>query len=69
MEGGRGNDIYYVDHHGDVVAEFGEGTDEVRTTLAVYALTNLVENLIGMLSTGQDLAATAWPTRLRRRRQ
>jgi Ca2+-binding RTX toxin-like protein len=59
MEGGLGNDIYFVDHEGDVTAEFGDGIDEVRTTLAAYALTGLVENLTGLLGTGQDLAGNS----------
>lgn len=46
MAGGLGNDIYYVDDAGDAVTEAsGEGTDEVRTTLAAYALGANVENL------------------------
>jgi Ca2+-binding RTX toxin-like protein len=46
MSGGTGNDIYFVDDSGDVVIEnSGEGTDEVRTTLAAYALGADVEKL------------------------
>lgn len=46
MSGGTGNDIYYVDDVGDSVIEnSGEGTDEVRTTLAAYALGANVEKL------------------------
>ena len=46
MYGGTGNDIYFVDDSGDSVIEAsGEGTDEVRTTLAAYALGADVENL------------------------
>jgi Ca2+-binding RTX toxin-like protein len=46
MSGGTGNDIYFVDDSGDSVIEnSGEGTDEVRTTLAAYALGANVENL------------------------
>ena len=47
MSGGTGSDIYIVDDSGDVVIEnSGEGSnDEVRTTLAAYALTANVENL------------------------
>ncbi|MFN3388143.1 MAG: calcium-binding protein [Allosphingosinicella sp.] len=46
MAGGLGNDIYYVDDTGDTVSEAaGEGTDEVRTTLAAYALGANVEHL------------------------
>ncbi|MDQ0474839.1 beta strand repeat-containing protein, partial [Labrys wisconsinensis] len=45
--GGAGNDVYVVDAVGDVVTEnAGEGTDEIRTTLAVIAaLAANVENL------------------------
>jgi Ca2+-binding RTX toxin-like protein len=46
MSGGTGNDTYYVDDAGDSVIEnSGEGTDNVRTTLAAYALTANVEHL------------------------
>jgi Ca2+-binding RTX toxin-like protein len=57
--GGRiGSDIYYVDNEGDYVAEVPNdpnGIDEVRTTLAAYALTDHVEKLTGLLGTGQAL--------------
>jgi serralysin len=46
--GGTGNDIYVVDDAGDTVTELpGEGTDEIRTGLAVFSLAGLanVENL------------------------
>ncbi len=47
MDGGTGNDTYYVNVAGDTVVEFsGEGTDQVRTTLNVLALANNVENLV-----------------------
>ena len=61
MSGGTGNDIYFVDDVGDTVIEAsGEGTDQVRTTLAAYALGANVEKLrfIGSGSftgTGNDL--------------
>jgi len=46
MTGGTGNDIYFVDDVGDSVIESaGQGTDEVRTTLATYALGANVERL------------------------
>ena len=47
MEGGAGNDIYYVDHVGDAVVEAPvPGNDTIRTTLS-YVLSNalLVETL------------------------
>jgi Ca2+-binding RTX toxin-like protein len=44
--GGGGNDLYFIDSSGDVVIEgSGGGEDEVRTSLAVYALHAEVENL------------------------
>ena len=46
MSGGTGSDIYFVDDAGDSVIEAaGEGNDEVRTTLAAYALGANVEKL------------------------
>ncbi|HYD38020.1 MAG TPA: calcium-binding protein, partial [Allosphingosinicella sp.] len=47
MAGGTGNDIFYVDDAGDVASEnAGEGTDEIRTSLASYSLVGTnVENL------------------------
>ncbi|MBV9931797.1 MAG: hypothetical protein JO013_12750, partial [Alphaproteobacteria bacterium] len=56
MIGGKGNDVYYVDDAGDVVTEgAGEGTDEVRTTIAAYTLPDNVETLTGLAVTGQSL--------------
>lgn len=58
MNGSLGNDIYVVDITSDVVNEnAGEGTDEIRTGLAVYSLAGLanVENLTGISSSGQTL--------------
>lgn len=46
MTGGLGNDVYIVDSSGDVANELANGgTDEVRTTLASYALGANLENL------------------------
>lgn len=46
MTGGLGNDIYVVDSTGDRIVELaGQGTDEVRTTLASYTLGDNLENL------------------------
>jgi Ca2+-binding RTX toxin-like protein len=60
MIGGAGNDIYVVDNVGDVVTELaGEGTDEVRTTLASYTLGANLERLTGLLSTGQSLTGNS----------
>jgi Ca2+-binding RTX toxin-like protein len=61
MSGGTGSDIYFVDDAGDMVIEnSGEGNDEVRTTLAAYALTANVEKLKftgtgSFTGTGNDL--------------
>jgi len=61
MSGGTGNDIYFVDDVGDTVSESaGEGTDQVRTTLAAYALGANVEKLRftgsgSFTGTGNDL--------------
>nr|WP_281288691.1 FG-GAP-like repeat-containing protein [Azospirillum lipoferum] len=47
LRGGTGNDTYLVSDAGDVIVEAaGEGTDEVRTTLASYTLAANVENLV-----------------------
>ncbi|MFD1627601.1 beta strand repeat-containing protein [Azospirillum griseum] len=47
LRGGVGNDTYLVSDVGDVIIEaVGEGTDEVRTTLASYTLAANVENLV-----------------------
>ena len=47
LQGGTGDDIYYVSAAGDSVVEFaGEGSDTVNTVLAVYALAGNVENLV-----------------------
>ncbi|AIC25934.1 hemolysin-type calcium-binding protein [Rhizobium etli bv. mimosae str. IE4771] len=44
--GGAGNDVFIVDHAGDIVTEAAnEGTDTVRTTLAIYTLGSNVEHL------------------------
>ena len=53
MEGGAGNDVYEVDAAGErVVEKAGEGTDEVRTGLATYALPAHVEVLTATGSGG-----------------
>lgn len=58
--GRAGNDTYTVNHAGDVVLENGgEGTDTVQTSLASYALTANVENLLGTAATGQTLSGNA----------
>ena len=60
MAGGLGDDVYVVDNGGDVVSELaGEGTDEVRTSLASYVLGSTLENLTGISSSGQTLTGNA----------
>ena len=59
MNGGAGNDIYYIDNAGDTYIE-SSGVDEVRTSLAVYAMGEFIELLTGTLATGQVL--TGWTT-------
>jgi Ca2+-binding RTX toxin-like protein len=58
MRGWYGNDVYIVDSASDVVEERGgEGTDEVRTALAVYSLVAFpnVENLTAIYGVAHDL--------------
>jgi serralysin len=58
LRGGVGNDIYLVDDNGDAVTELaGEGSDEIRTSLASYNLAAAanVENLTGTSAGGQTL--------------
>ena len=46
LTGGAGNDVYLVDNVSDMVTEnAGEGTDEVRTSLASYTLAANMEKL------------------------
>ncbi|BAY25931.1 hypothetical protein NIES2100_57410 [Calothrix sp. NIES-2100] len=55
MSGGTGDDIYYVDHTGDVINENADaGSDTVFTTIN-YTLTDNIENLI---LTGTALSGT-----------
>jgi Ca2+-binding RTX toxin-like protein len=42
-----------------VFENVNEGTDEVRTSLALYSLGSNVENLTGTVSTGQELAGNS----------
>ena len=65
MTGGLGNDVFVVDATGDFIGEAAaEGTDEVRTTLSTFTLgataaSANVENLTGLLTTGQTLTGSA----------
>jgi Ca2+-binding RTX toxin-like protein len=46
LVGGTGDDIYVVSNSGDIITEYaGEGSDEIRTTLASYTIGAHVENL------------------------
>ncbi len=61
MTGFGGDDIYFVDDIGDTVTELaGQGTDEIRTSLAVFSLagTNF-ENLAGIGNGNQELTGNA----------
>jgi len=54
--GGQGNDTYLVNHSGDTVTELpNEGNDKVETSLALYRLAAEVEQLTGLLASGQIL--------------
>ncbi|HYG47019.1 MAG TPA: calcium-binding protein, partial [Allosphingosinicella sp.] len=67
MRGGTGHDTYVVDNAGDVVEEnAGEGSDAVRTSLAVYSLAALpnIEALIGTSASGQTLTGNAASNRI-----
>ncbi|HEX8126510.1 MAG TPA: calcium-binding protein, partial [Allosphingosinicella sp.] len=55
MTGGEGDDIYIADDFDTVVEAAGEGDDEVRTTVAAYALADHVERLTGLSEDGQAL--------------
>ncbi len=47
LQGGLGNDTYFIEAVGDSIVEFaGEGTDEVRTALDRFVLPANVENLV-----------------------
>src|SRR5688572_17129 len=60
MNGGAGNDVCVVDSAGEVVTEnAGEGTDEVRTSLASHLLEANVEKLTGTSGAGQALTGNA----------
>ncbi|HYI40460.1 MAG TPA: calcium-binding protein, partial [Allosphingosinicella sp.] len=57
MSGGTGDDVYYASSSSDVVIEFaGAGTDEIRTGVATYSLTDLanVENLTATSNVAHD---------------
>jgi Ca2+-binding RTX toxin-like protein len=43
--GGSGNDVYILDFSDDIVEQFNEGTDEIRTSLTNASLAANVENL------------------------
>ncbi|WP_049973979.1 hypothetical protein, partial [Azospirillum sp. B4] len=62
LVGGAGNDVYFVDNLNDVVVEnAGEGTDEVRSSVAGYVLSANIEKLTyvgadAFTGTGNDAA-------------
>jgi Ca2+-binding RTX toxin-like protein len=56
MFGWSGNDVYVVGELGDVVSEaFNSGIDEIRTSLSDTTAPANVENITGLLDTGQTL--------------
>lgn len=59
MVGGAGDDIFFTDGGDTISEQANEGTDEVRTTAASTLLANNVENLVGLLATGQTLIGNA----------
>jgi Ca2+-binding RTX toxin-like protein len=60
LKGGLGDDVYAVHAAAaGIVENGGEGTDTVRSYVASYALGANLENLVGMLSTGQTLTGNA----------
>ena len=60
VAGGTGDDVYVIGNVSPVVIEnAGEGTDEVRTTFGSYTLQDNVENLTGLLASGQSLTGNS----------
>ena len=58
--GGIGDDVYVIGNLGVTVTEnAGEGIDEVRTTHGAYTLPANVENLTGLLASGQSLTGNS----------
>jgi Ca2+-binding RTX toxin-like protein len=65
LGGFEGDDLFIVDDEGDRTVEAaGEGTDEVRTGLAVYALEANVEHLTGTSAGGQALTGNGLGNRI-----
>lgn len=67
MFGGAGNDTFYVDSTGDIVIEAaGEGTDTIATAVTAYSMAAIanVENLTGLLNTGQLLVGNSLGNRI-----
>jgi serralysin len=58
LVGWAGNDVYVIDNAGDQISDT-QGLDEVRTTLASYALGAGLEKLTGLSATGQALTGNA----------
>jgi Ca2+-binding RTX toxin-like protein len=60
MDGGEGNDTYVIDNAGDIVVETdNSGYDEVLATLAIAALLDNFEQLIGQSDAGQSLSGNS----------
>jgi trimeric autotransporter adhesin len=60
LAGGTGDDAYHVyDSSDSIVEAAGEGDDVVFSTAATYTLPDNVEQLFGMLATGQVLIGSA----------
>ena len=67
MEGGAGDDVYFVDNAGDTVVErAGEGIDEVRTVFAAASLLGShVENLTASTDVAHDFRGSAGDNAIR----
>lgn len=46
MEGGAGDDLYIVDHEGDLVRDYGGGIDTVHSSATIFWMGDGVENLV-----------------------
>jgi serralysin len=60
LAGGMGNDLYLVDNSGDRISEMAAGGyDTVRSSAASTTLDHNIEELVGLLGTGQTLTGNA----------
>ncbi|MGA9581262.1 MAG: FG-GAP-like repeat-containing protein [Allosphingosinicella sp.] len=55
LEGGAGDDVYFIGAGDDVVENAGDGIDQVQTELSSYELPDNVEQLTGTSTHGQVL--------------